>query len=79
MPFQLHFTALIWSTHPSMPHCLPRCWNSRLLKLRTKELNHVRNLAHQVLLQRSEVEAFLLSSIQQVRLTCAAVGWPYTC
>ncbi|KAI7836961.1 hypothetical protein COHA_009210 [Chlorella ohadii] len=36
----------------------------RLLQVRTRELRQVRRLAQQVLLQRSEVEAFLVSSIQ---------------
>ncbi|GAB4816705.1 hypothetical protein N2152v2_003751 [Parachlorella kessleri] len=44
----------------------------RLLKLRTKELNHVRGLAHEVLLQRTDVESFLLSSIQHVRTEVVA-------
>lgn len=38
----------------------------RLIKLKTRELKHVRRLAHEVLLQRSNVEIFLLSSLQQV-------------
>lgn len=40
----------------------------RLIKLKTKELKHVRALAQEVLLQRSDVEVFLLSSLEQVRL-----------
>ncbi|KAL4434248.1 hypothetical protein ABPG75_000689 [Micractinium tetrahymenae] len=44
----------------------------RLLQVRTKELRQVRRLAQEVLLQRSEVEAFLVSSIQQVRAEMAA-------
>lgn len=44
----------------------------RLLQVRTRELRHVRRLAQQVLLQRSEVEAFLVSSIQLVRAQMAA-------
>lgn len=45
---------------------------SRLLQVRTKELRQVRRLAQEVLLQRSDVEAFLVSSIQQVRAEMAA-------
>ncbi|PSC76586.1 flagellar basal body [Micractinium conductrix] len=44
----------------------------RLLQVRTKELRQVRRLAQEVLLQRSDVEAFLVSSIQQVRAEMAA-------
>jgi hypothetical protein len=40
--------------------------------VRTKELRQVRRLAQEVLLQRSDVEAFLVSSIQQVRAEMAA-------
>lgn len=40
--------------------------------MRTRELRQVRRLAQQVLLQRSEVEAFLVSSIQLVRSQMAA-------
>jgi hypothetical protein len=38
----------------------------RLLRLKGRELQHLRRLAQQVLLQRTEVEIFLLSSLQQV-------------
>ena len=44
----------------------------RLLRLRTRELHRLRHLAQQVLLQRSDVEAFLISSIQIVRAEGAA-------
>lgn len=44
----------------------------RLLQVRTKELRTVRKAAQEVLLQRSEVEAFLVSSIQQARAEMAA-------
>ncbi|PRW58814.1 flagellar basal body isoform B [Chlorella sorokiniana] len=44
----------------------------RQLQVRTRELRTVRRLAQQVLLQRSEVEAFLVSSIQMVRAQMAA-------
>ncbi len=44
----------------------------RLLQVRTKELRQVRRLAQEVLLQRSDVEAFLVSSIQQARREMAA-------
>ncbi len=40
--------------------------------MRTRELRQVRRLAERVLLQRSEVEAFLVSSIQLVRDQLAA-------
>ena len=40
--------------------------------MRTRELRSVRRLAQEVLLQRSEVEAFLVSSIQLVRAQLAA-------
>jgi len=39
----------------------------RLVKLKTRELKNVRRLAQEVLLQRSDVETFLLSSLHQVR------------
>lgn len=39
----------------------------RLLRLRTHELARLRQLAQEALLQRSDVEAFLIASIQQVR------------
>jgi F0F1-type ATP synthase membrane subunit b/b' len=39
----------------------------RLVKLKTRELKNVRRLAQEVLLQRSDVEAFLLSSLHTVR------------
>lgn len=39
----------------------------RLLRLRTRELRQLRRLAQEVLLQRSDVEAFLVSSIQHAR------------
>jgi hypothetical protein len=38
----------------------------RLLRLKGRELQHLRRLAQQVLLQRTEVEIFLLSSLHQV-------------
>ncbi|KAL4860135.1 Basal body-orientation factor 1 [Chlorella vulgaris] len=44
----------------------------RLLRLRTRELRHLRHLAQEVLLQRSDVEAFLVAGIQQVRGEIAA-------
>lgn len=37
-----------------------------LCRLRTHELKNVRRLAHEVLLQRSDVEIFLVSSLKQV-------------
>ncbi|KAL6746692.1 flagellar/basal body protein [Haematococcus lacustris] len=39
----------------------------RLIKLKTRELKNVRRLAQEVLLQRSDVETFLLSSLHLVR------------
>ncbi|MEW5297752.1 MAG: hypothetical protein WDW36_000936 [Sanguina aurantia] len=39
----------------------------RLVKLKSRELKSIRRLAHEVLLQRSDVECFLLSSLHQVR------------
>jgi len=39
----------------------------RLVKLKTRELKNVRRLAQEVLLQRSDVETFLLSSLHHVR------------
>jgi hypothetical protein len=44
----------------------------RLLRLRTRELRQLRHLAQEVLLQRSDVEAFLVAGIQQVRGEIAA-------
>ncbi|KAF6252093.1 flagellar/basal body protein [Scenedesmus sp. NREL 46B-D3] len=41
----------------------------RLLRLKGRELQQLRRLAQQVLLQRTEVEIFLLSSLHQVRLS----------
>lgn len=38
----------------------------RLLRLKGRELQQLRRLAQQVLLQRTEVEIFLLSSLHQV-------------
>lgn len=48
--------------HGLCPALPPR----RLLAVRTKELRSLRRLAQEVLLQRSDVEAFLVASIQQV-------------
>ncbi|DBB12993.1 hypothetical protein WJX82_004975 [Trebouxia sp. C0006] len=39
----------------------------RLIKLKTQELKNIRRLSHEVLLQRSDVETFLVSSLKQVR------------
>lgn len=39
----------------------------RLVKLKTRELKNIRRLAQEVLLQRSDVETFLLSSLHHVR------------
>lgn len=39
----------------------------RLVKLKTRELKNTRRLAQEVLLQRSDVETFLLSSLHTVR------------
>jgi hypothetical protein len=39
----------------------------RLVRVKAKELGHVRRLAQEVLAQRSDVEIFLLSSLQTVR------------
>lgn len=39
----------------------------RLVKLKTRELKNIRRLAQEVLLQRSDVESFLLSSLHTVR------------
>lgn len=44
----------------------------RLLRLKGREVQQLRHLAQEVLLQRSEVEIFLLSSLHQVR-TCGLV------
>ena len=38
--------------------------------MKARELANVRRLAHEVLLQRSDVETFLVSSIRQVQPTC---------
>ena len=38
--------------------------------MKARELANVRRLAHEVLLQRSDVETFLVSSIRQVLPTC---------
>eukprot|EP00887_Chlorella_sp_A99_P000647 scaffold5.g647.t1 len=46
----------------------------RLLRLRTTELHRVRRLAQEVLLQRSDVESFLISSILHVRAEVAAAA-----
>ena len=35
-------------------------------RLKTQELKNIRRLAHEVLLQRSDVETFLVSSLKQV-------------
>ena len=40
------------------------------MKLKTRELKSIRRLAQEVLLQRSDVETFLLSSLHQVRGMC---------
>jgi hypothetical protein len=45
------------------------------LRLRTRELKTVRLLSREVLAQRSDVEAFLVSSIQMVRGKCCCSGW----
>ncbi len=39
----------------------------RLVKLKTRELKNIRRLAQEVLLQRSDVETFLLSSLHIAR------------
>jgi len=39
----------------------------RLVKLKTQELKNIRKLAQEVLVQRSDVESFLVSSLYQVR------------
>lgn len=51
----------------------------RLLRLKGRELQQLRHLGQEVLLQRSEVEIFLLSSLHQVGMTrcvcgCVCVG-----
>jgi hypothetical protein len=43
----------------------------RLLRLKGRELQQLRRLAQQVLLQRTEVEIFLLSSLHQVGGGCS--------
>jgi hypothetical protein len=43
----------------------------RLLRLKGREVQQLRHLGQEVLLQRSEVEIFLLSSLHQVRCACA--------
>ena len=45
------------SSHELWGHCC---------RLKTQELKNIRRLAHEVLLQRSDVETFLLSSLKQV-------------
>lgn len=42
----------------------------RLLRLKGRELGQLRALAQEVLLQRSKVEVFLLSSLHQVCGVC---------
>ena len=54
---------------PTQKH-LPR----RLLRLRTRDLRQLRHLAQEVLLQRSDVEALLVSGILQVRAEIAAAA-----
>lgn len=39
----------------------------RLVKLKSRELKNIRRLAHEVLLQRSDVEIFLVSALKQVQ------------
>ncbi|KAK9829645.1 hypothetical protein WJX72_007066 [[Myrmecia] bisecta] len=39
----------------------------RLIKLKTRELKNIRRLAHEVLMQRGDVETFLISSLKHVR------------
>lgn len=41
-------------------------WHGLWRRLRTHELKNIRRLAHEVLLQRSDVEVFLVSSLKQV-------------
>lgn len=48
----------------------------RLVAVRTKELAKLRRLAQEVLLQRSDVETFLVSSIHHVRAELAAGALP---
>ncbi len=48
----------------------------RLVKLKTRELKNVRRLAQEVLLQRSDVETFLLSSLHLVRGVEGLGVWP---
>jgi hypothetical protein len=43
----------------------------RLLRLKTRELKTLRRLGQEVLLQRSEVEVFLIAALQQVRAELA--------
>ena len=43
-------------------------------RLRTQELKNIRRLSHEVLLQRSDVETFLVSSLKQVAVLTPA-GW----
>jgi hypothetical protein len=49
----------------------------RLLRLKGRELQQLRHLAQEVLLQRSEVEIFLLSSLHQVG--CAGARKTVSC
>ena len=42
-----------------------RVW-SVLIRLKTQELKNIRRLSHEVLLQRSDVETFLVSSLKLV-------------
>eukprot|EP00873_Tetraselmis_striata_P041509 jgi/Tetstr1/461773/TSEL_006861.t1 len=44
----------------------------RLVKLKSRELKNIRRLAHEVLLQRSDVESFLVSALKQVQMEKAA-------
>lgn len=44
----------------------------RLIKLKTKELKHVRHLAQEVLLQRSDVEVRGARVLLRVHLPCGA-------
>lgn len=51
----------------------------RLVKLKTRELKNVRRLAQEVLLQRSDVETFLLSSLHTVSLAALLQPCRYVC
>ena len=62
------------SIHVSRGSVLPsRGLQGHCCRLKTQELKNIRRLAHEVLVQRSDVETFLVSSLKQVR-SCMPAG-----